>query len=392
MSRRGNRRGGAIALLLTLLAGVPATSRAQVVYWLDTNWAAPSINRCNADGSHVFSLQLPAGSRPEGLAFSASQRAIYWTEAKWQGARLRRCNLDFGSPVTLDTLESCLRGLSADDASGWLYGASSNQQAGPNLGMFRWSYSGGAPAGRKALAVPANVRGVAADGSSGRVLFADYSGHAIDVASTSLSGTVSVAYSTAALNPFGIALDHAAGQLYFTDFVAGTITRLTIANAAVSPVASGLANPTYLAIDEAGGRLFWVESPGGSSHLRTATTSGANVTTLTASGSTYGGVVYVPASSVTAVDEPAPTALAFTLLANAPGAGVTELECALPRRAAVDIGVFDVQGREVARLVEGTLEPGRHRVAWETRGQASGVYFARLRTDGRSIVRRVVVR
>lgn len=56
----------------------------------------------------------------------------------------------------------------------------------------------------------------------------------------------------------------------------------------------------------------------------------------------------------------------------------------LPARAAVDLSLFDVAGRRVARLAHGRLDAGEHAVAWARRDDAgrrvpSGVYLARLR-------------
>jgi hypothetical protein len=47
--------------------------------------------------------------------------------------------------------------------------------------------------------------------------------------------------------------------------------------------------------------------------------------------------------------------------------------------AEVVLKVYDLLGREVATLVNGKQEPGRHTVVWDATGQPSGVYFYRLR-------------
>lgn len=61
------------------------------------------------------------------------------------------------------------------------------------------------------------------------------------------------------------------------------------------------------------------------------------------------------------------------------------IELELPARMAAHVAVYDVAGREVARLTDATLAPGRVRLTWTgaTRdgGQApAGVYFVRLVT------------
>jgi hypothetical protein len=62
----------------------------------------------------------------------------------------------------------------------------------------------------------------------------------------------------------------------------------------------------------------------------------------------------------------------------------TEIAFELDRASSCRLTVFDLQGRQVASLVDGELEAGTHRVAWQaTDAQGnplpSGVYFACLR-------------
>jgi len=65
----------------------------------------------------------------------------------------------------------------------------------------------------------------------------------------------------------------------------------------------------------------------------------------------------------------------------------TTLQFALPEGAPVSLVIYDLVGREVARLVDGFMEAGRHEVFWNGRtasGSAAptGVYLARLVTPG----------
>lgn len=56
----------------------------------------------------------------------------------------------------------------------------------------------------------------------------------------------------------------------------------------------------------------------------------------------------------------------------------TTIRFALPEPAQVRLAVFDVLGREVARLAKGTMEPGRHEITFDASDLPSGVYFARF--------------
>lgn len=68
----------------------------------------------------------------------------------------------------------------------------------------------------------------------------------------------------------------------------------------------------------------------------------------------------------------------------------------MPREARASVAVFDVMGREVARLAEGVRPAGPQVVVWELAGHDSpspspGLYFVRLQLEGTALVRRVVV-
>jgi hypothetical protein len=65
-------------------------------------------------------------------------------------------------------------------------------------------------------------------------------------------------------------------------------------------------------------------------------------------------------------------------------------------RGFIELEVYDVQGRVVKRLVGAVLPPGSHAVSWDGRtsdgsSASSGVYFLRLRAEGRSMSRKVVL-
>jgi hypothetical protein len=57
----------------------------------------------------------------------------------------------------------------------------------------------------------------------------------------------------------------------------------------------------------------------------------------------------------------------------------TTISYDLPTRSHVTLKIFNVLGREVATLVNGEIEAGRHQVRWNADRLASGVYFYRLR-------------
>jgi hypothetical protein len=80
------------------------------------------------------------------------------------------------------------------------------------------------------------------------------------------------------------------------------------------------------------------------------------------------------------VDAGASAAMTFGAYPN-PFHGSTEIAFSVPASASVSLKVYDISGRLVRTLVEGTLEAGSHRVVWDGRtgagsATAPGVYLA----------------
>jgi hypothetical protein len=88
-----------------------------------------------------------------------------------------------------------------------------------------------------------------------------------------------------------------------------------------------------------------------------------------------------------------PVARGFDLAQNFPNPfnPVTTIAFDLPRASMVNLAIYNVKGQRVETLVDGRREAGRHRVSWDGRGIASGVYFYRITTDDGSLVRKAVL-
>ena len=96
-----------------------------------------------------------------------------------------------------------------------------------------------------------------------------------------------------------------------------------------------------------------------------------------------GGVVlaYRPITSVAEKLDQIPKS--FSLRQNYPNPfnSTTSIEYEVVERSAVAITVYDVNGKEVRRLVHAESEPGVFRIRFDAAGLASGVYYCTMKTD-----------
>jgi len=99
---------------------------------------------------------------------------------------------------------------------------------------------------------------------------------------------------------------------------------------------------------------------------------------------------YEPASGVEE-DLTLPAAFALESVHPNPFNASTVIRYEVPFEQPVRIAVYDLLGREVARLVDHRCIAGRHTVSFDGRSQASGVYFVRMSAPSYSAVQRMVL-
>ena len=99
----------------------------------------------------------------------------------------------------------------------------------------------------------------------------------------------------------------------------------------------------------------------------------------------FAGTLIVEAPLTTDVGKPGKLPAAYALSQNYPNPfnPVTTLKYQLPRMADVRLLIYDVSGREVARLADGLQPPGHYQIMWagiseDGRPLPSGIYIGRL--------------
>lgn len=104
-------------------------------------------------------------------------------------------------------------------------------------------------------------------------------------------------------------------------------------------------------------------------------------------------------ASVVNVDPvaPLPTSLALAAPRPNPASGPFSLAFDVPAGTGpVTLDVHDLAGRRVTRLVDGTIDAGRHTARWDGRDQAgltaaAGVYFVRLQAGAETVTRKITL-
>ena len=84
---------------------------------------------------------------------------------------------------------------------------------------------------------------------------------------------------------------------------------------------------------------------------------------------------------------------AFSLAQNYPNPfnPSTEISFAIPKDSYVKLVVYDMLGREVAKLADGEMSAGYHAVTWNASGVASGVYIYRFSAGNFVQVKRMLL-
>ena len=69
----------------------------------------------------------------------------------------------------------------------------------------------------------------------------------------------------------------------------------------------------------------------------------------------------------------------------------TTISFMLPEASSVKVTLYNIDGQEVAVLVDSPMHAGSHQVTWDAEGCASGLYFCRLETGSAVQVQKMMV-
>lgn len=70
---------------------------------------------------------------------------------------------------------------------------------------------------------------------------------------------------------------------------------------------------------------------------------------------------------------------------------VTKIKFDLPKQSSAKLSVYDINGRFISTLIEGSLDAGSHEVDFNPANLSSGIYFYKLEADGFSKTNRMIL-
>jgi len=200
-----------VTTVLTVPAGIALDIVGGKMYWTDQ--VGNKIQRANLDGSNIQDLTTIVLTRPAGIALDVAGDKMYWTEATAAG-KIQRANLDGSAPEDLVTtiVLSYPAGIALDIAGGKMYWTEAGGQTNPD----------------------------------GKIRCANLDGSTIEdlVCAVGCLETAVLTY------PAGIALDVAAGKMYWTDATAAKIQRANLDGSNIEDlVTTGLIMPYGIALE-----------------------------------------------------------------------------------------------------------------------------------------------
>jgi len=375
-----------IAFCLLWVTGV---AQSQTIYWIESTFSSPTLNKALANGTNQSSLGLNPGSLPQGLMYDAVHDSVYWVELAFANAQI-----NIVSPLLLANRSilgngSALRDIAIDDQSGKIYWTATNLQDGSaifraNLDgtsldtLIRW-----APNGAQA------PFGIALDVAGGKMYWADFDLGSIW--SATLNGLNQQEILSNLQGPSGLRLDTRTSKLYWTEFNGRTVQRANADGTGQELLVTTSGRPNHIDLDTLGGKMYWSEIASGL--IRRADLDGQNAENIPIAVSNPVGIAVSrsPATDVELTHRQVPTEFALEQNYPNPFNPSTSIGFSIPRTSDVTLKVFDVLGKEVTTLASGTYEPGAYAFSWNASNIPSGVYYYRFTSDHLTAVRKMIL-
>ena len=246
------------------------------LYW--TDYRANKIQRANLDGTNVQEFATGFG-RPTGITVDVIGGKLYWTDRSDSNS-IHRMNLDGTNVETLVSEGTSVKEDIALDVPGgkmyWVQWGSpldgnKIQRAnldGSNIEDLFTDFTLGTG--------EIGPRGIALDIAAGKMYWTDCGGSKIQRADLNGTNVEDIVFDSTC--PHHIALDANSSKLYWTDWDAGKIQRANLDGSNIEEIVTGLSNPAGIAVDGLNGKIYWTDA--GTGKIQRAALDGTNVQDL----------------------------------------------------------------------------------------------------------------
>ncbi len=287
--------GPVVLLLAAVMAARPGAvaldapqepAAVSFIYWTDQSTGSGNgeIWRSNPDGSGTTAPVVSGLENPRGIALDEANDQMYWVDRA--ADKLQRASLDGSNVITF-----CSGLIGPDDMkldldSRWVYWSEPIQHR-----IRRSPLSGCNP--QTVLDAADGVGdpvGIALDLPNNRIYWTEFQGQVVKRANLDGTGVVTL-ISSGLGGPLEIALDQAAGQMYFIDSPNGTpgyggkVLRASLSGTNVTHVGPEFDNPRGLAVDLDANHIYVIDA-GAKTLKRFDKIGGGNVITLKSGGVT----------------------------------------------------------------------------------------------------------
>ncbi len=263
---RRSRASLAVTAAALAVAGLPAAAGAKVYFSAFPAEGGTAIERAAFDGSRRETVQIEPAGFEDGVALDMAAGHVFWTDTS--ASVIGRANLNGGeSEIVFDDLGWEPLGVALDTAQGKLYW-------NDKQGIKRANLDGSA----EELLVKGPTTGmIALDTAAQRMYWAV--GGSIRSAPMEPSPPVEEVV-TGQSEPFGIAVDHAGGKLYWLELKHEKIRRSNLDGSEVETIVErpGAGFEGGLAVDPSAGRLYWTEA--GAHDIATSNLDGSEARAL----------------------------------------------------------------------------------------------------------------
>jgi hypothetical protein len=88
---------------------------------------------------------------------------------------------------------------------------------------------------------------------------------------------------------------------------------------------------------------------------------------------------------------PEPTEYNLNSIYPNPFNPITNITYELPDDSYITISIYDLAGRKIIDLVNGTIQAGRFNTTWNAEQYSSGVYFIKMKTESFTKIQKVIL-